>query len=118
MALEHADIIRQRYHKGLAWRKIVRDNGWVTLTQEWHLSYTSLHKIVAGTVRTKRLTPEDIERIVRRRRLARHATYWGRKHSISALKAEYRMSTDTLNKILDSEAPKATAITSFLTMRL
>lgn len=114
MALEHEQTIRARRHKGRTWRQIMQANSMEKIALDYGLFVTSLTRIMKGEFQTDRLTDEDFKQILRRRRLFRHAEYRWRKDSDARLKAEYRMSTDTLNKILDRAPETPSPVAYFL----
>lgn len=117
MALEHATTIRDRRAKGLFWRGLVVSNSLAAIAEDYGMHETALIRTLRGEYAVSRLSAEDLRHIRRRRRLCRHATHQWHKHSVSRLKGDYRMSTDTLNKILDRQPQTPTSVAAFLTGR-
>lgn len=120
MTLEHSQAIRSRRTKGQFWRKLELANSLRSIARDYGMHHVALIRALSGANTTRRFSDGDFKDIRHRRRLCRHAGYQHRKNSDKQLKADYRMSTDTLYKITD-RAPEPGAsnpINKFLTMRL
>ena len=100
MTLEHSETIRRRYKRGMKWREVYHANCGEMLRQEHGLSPNSMYRIRRGE-NTQR-GAEFCDEARRRLAVADDAYQRWQQDSVSTLKAEYRMSTDTLNKIIDS----------------
>lgn len=116
MTLEKSSEIYLRYKNGLHWRGIYYANTGGALQEELGCCRETIAAARDG--RPTRLGPET-EAMIRRRLAIAEAAYqkW-LPDSIKALTAEYRMSGDTLCKIIDREQDIMTITKNFLTGRL
>jgi hypothetical protein len=117
MAWEYAGEIRCRYHRGKRnWATFQRNNT-CALMAELHVTSATIRKVRKHKPCS---LPDEIQAMIRRRlALAFRAYRRWKPDSIKALKAEYRMSTDTLMNIIDAAGDDLMEVTrNFLTGRL
>ncbi len=112
-----ADTIRGRHRIGTKAVETMALHSWGAIAADYGMHETSLRRLMRGDFQSStRLTEGDKVRIWERRELFWKAHAERNKHGVAALKRDYHMSTDTLNKIIDS-APERSAVAAFLTGR-
>ena len=114
MTMEHAETIVRRYKNGQKWRHEYEKNTLTVMRQEYKRRSATIQAIAAGHAPEDE-DPEFVAEVQRRHQMALEAEVKWRKDSIAALKREYRMSTDTLMKMVEQDQDIMSITKRFLT---
>jgi hypothetical protein len=99
MTVEHAAAIVRRYKEGRKWHRQYEENTFTAICKDYQRRLSTIRDIAEG--RREDEDPEVTADIRHRHQLALEAEPRWRQDSIAQLKREYRMSTDTLMKMVD-----------------
>lgn len=116
MTVEHAATIVRRYKEGLKWHKQYEENTIAAIRRDYQRRLSTIRDIAEGRAEDK--DPEVTADIRHRHQLALEAEPRWRQDSIAQLKREYRMSTDTLMKMIEQDQDILSVTKKFLTGKL
>ncbi len=115
--VDEADTIRHRHRIGAKAVETMTLHSWEAIAADYGMYKSSLLRIMRGDFPgSTRLSEKQKKEIQERRETFWQAHAERGQHGVSALKRDFHISTDTLNKIIDS-APERSAVAAFLTGR-